>query len=189
MKVKITRFRRTAMLVATLVLAVACNKPPSDSQVASNIQARLAADSGLQNKQVAVQAEKGTVTLSGSVDNDAERQAAAKYAASEPGVKQVINNLQVAPMSAAAETTPASAPAPVAAPETTQITNSTPATAPISRSKPSPSGKPRRDGTDWRKRRDEPAPPAQSFNNAQAPDGNVQQEQSQSNANMPSKTD
>lgn len=193
MKVKITRFRRTAMLVATLAFAVACSKPPSDSQVASNIQSRLAADSGLQNKQVALQVEKGTVTLSGTVDNDAERLAAAKYAASEPGVKQVINNLQVAPMVAAAETTPASAPspapAPVATPETTQTTNPMPATAPIARSKPSPSGKPRRDRTDWRKRRDEPAPSAQSSSNAQPPDGNGQQPQSQSNANMPSQTE
>jgi hypothetical protein len=35
------------------------------------------------------------VTLSGTVDNDAQRDAAARYAASEAGVKQVINNLQI----------------------------------------------------------------------------------------------
>jgi hypothetical protein len=57
----------------------------------------------LQNKQINVQAANGTVTLSGNVDTDAQREAASKYAASEPGVKTVINNLQVAPMSAAAE--------------------------------------------------------------------------------------
>ncbi|HEY8671026.1 MAG TPA: BON domain-containing protein, partial [Terriglobales bacterium] len=186
MKVKNARFRRMAMLVATMALAVACSKPPSDSQVTSNIQTRLAADSGLQNKQVAVQAEKGTVTLSGTVDNDAERQAAAKYAASEPGVKQVINNLQVAPMAAAAETTPA--PAPTSA--TTQATTPmpAPATEPISRSKPSPSERLRRDRTDWRQRRDQPPAPAQSSSSAQAPDGNGNV-RSQPDGNMPSQTE
>jgi hypothetical protein len=54
--------------------------------------------------------------LSGAVDNDTQREAAAKYAASVPGVKQVVNNLQVAPppVPAAAEQTPAPAPAPQA---------------------------------------------------------------------------
>jgi hypothetical protein len=35
--------------------------------------------------------------LSGNVDNDVQRDAAARYAAAVPGVKQVINNLVVAP--------------------------------------------------------------------------------------------
>ena len=70
-------------------------KAPNDAQVVSDVQAKLGTDSGLQNKQLTVQSSNGTVTLSGTVDNDAERDAAAKYAASEPGVKTVINNLQV----------------------------------------------------------------------------------------------
>jgi hypothetical protein len=56
------------------------------------------------------------VTLSGTVDTDAQREAAAKYAAAEPGVKQVINNLQVTPMAAATEPAPAPSPEPEAAP-------------------------------------------------------------------------
>jgi len=82
-------------LAFALALAVACTKAPNDAQVSSDIQSKLGADSGLQNKQLTVQSDKGTVTLSGTVDNDAQRDAAAKYAASVPGVKQVINNLQV----------------------------------------------------------------------------------------------
>ena len=100
---------RITLLVAVLALAVACAKAPNDAQVTSDIQNKLGADSGLQNKQLTVQAANGTVTLSGTVDNDAQREAAAKYAAAEPGVKRVIDNLQVAPISAAAETAPASA--------------------------------------------------------------------------------
>ena len=96
MKAKFALFLRILPLAAVLAIAVACTKAPNDAQVSSNIQTRIASDSGLQNKQLTVTAEKGAVTLSGTVDNDAQREAAAKYAASEPGVKQVINNLQVA---------------------------------------------------------------------------------------------
>jgi hypothetical protein len=88
------------------MLAIACTKAPNDAQVTSEIQTRLGSDSGLQNKQLTVQAANGTVTLSGTVDNDAQREAAAKYAASEPGVKTVINNLQVGTMAAANDVKP-----------------------------------------------------------------------------------
>jgi hypothetical protein len=57
----------------------------------------------LQGKQLGVQAANGTVTLSGTVENENQREAAARYAAAVPGVKQVINNLQVAPSTAAAD--------------------------------------------------------------------------------------
>jgi BON domain len=89
------RFSAIAML-AVMLAAAGCSKPPGDAQIASDIQNKLSGDSGLQGKQLVVQAANGTVTLSGTVDNDAEREAAAKYAASEAGVKQVINNLEVA---------------------------------------------------------------------------------------------
>jgi BON domain len=84
----------SALLVA-LGLAVACNKAPNDSQISSDIQNKMNTDSGLQGKQLSVQSANGTVTLSGTVDNDGQREAAARYASSEPGVKQVVNNLQV----------------------------------------------------------------------------------------------
>jgi hypothetical protein len=93
-----------AMLVVVLGMTVACTKAPSDAQVTSDIQSKLSADSGLQGKQVGVTAENGTVTLSGTVDNEGQREAAARYASSVAGVKQVVNNLAVAP--ATAETTP-----------------------------------------------------------------------------------
>ncbi len=96
----------TALLGSVLTLGVGCAKAPTDAQVASNIQSKLAADSGLQNKQLTVQAANGTVTLSGTVDNDAEREAAAKYAGSAPGVKLVVNNLQVAAMPVIADSEP-----------------------------------------------------------------------------------
>ncbi|HXP15923.1 MAG TPA: BON domain-containing protein [Terriglobales bacterium] len=104
-------------LLAMLLAGVGCTKAPNDSQLTSDIQNRLVSDSGLQGKQLGVKAENGTVTLSGTVDNDAQREAAGRYAAAEPGVKQVINNLQVAALApqesaqAAEETKPSPAPA------------------------------------------------------------------------------
>jgi hypothetical protein len=98
---------RAIVCVALLALTVACTKAPNDAKVTADIQARLAQDSGLQDKQIAVQSANGTVTLSGLVDSDAERDAAAKYAAAEPGVKTVVNNLQIAPAESTAEAAPA----------------------------------------------------------------------------------
>lgn len=127
---------RTALLVAALALAVGCAKAPNDAQVTSDIQTKLSADSGLQNKQLTVQAANGTVTLSGTVDNDAQREAAARYAASAPGVKQVINNLQLAGTTMAAEAAPVSAPAPAPA-----AVEPAPVMAPVKAAKPTPAKK------------------------------------------------
>lgn len=112
MKARTSLFLRTIVSVVVLALAVACAKPANDTQTVSSIQAKLSSDSGLQGKQMTVQSDKGTVTLSGTVDNDAQREAAAKYAASEPGVKTVINNLQVGRQQASAEPAPAPEPTP-----------------------------------------------------------------------------
>lgn len=134
MKTRFSLFLRVSPLVLILALGIACTKAPNDAQVTSDIQTKLGADSGLQNKQIAVQSDKGTVTLSGTVENDAQRDAAAKYAASEPGVKTVVNNLQVAPMAAeapqqdasqASEPAPAPAPAPSRKPSATRHHRST----------------------------------------------------------------
>ena len=108
MKAKLSKFWQAAVCTALLALSVACAKTPNDAQVVSDLQAKLSTDSGLQNKRLTVQSSNGTVTLSGVVDNDAERDAAAKYAASEPGVKTVINNLQVGTEQAKAKPSPKS---------------------------------------------------------------------------------
>ena len=123
MKTRLSFYVTAIAFIAILTLGVGCTKAPNDAQLTSNIENRLVADSGLAGKQLGVKAEDGTITLTGTVDNDAQRAAAARYAAAEPGVKQVINNLQVAappPVEAAqtappvAETKPA--PEPAAAP-------------------------------------------------------------------------
>jgi BON domain len=85
-------------MLLVLVAAVGCAKPPNDNQIATDVQSKLGANSGLANKQLIVQVDHGSVTLGGSVDNDAQRDAAARYASSVAGVKQVVNNLQVSPV-------------------------------------------------------------------------------------------
>ncbi|MBV8774217.1 MAG: BON domain-containing protein, partial [Deltaproteobacteria bacterium] len=116
---------------------------PNDAKVTSDIESKLSADSGLQNKQLTVQASQGTVTLSGTVDNDAEREAAARYAGSEPGVNKVINNLQVAstmaPEPQQQATAPASPATPIPSPADTNPPVSTPAPSPKKHHHPSTS--------------------------------------------------
>lgn len=97
MKSRTSFYFAALVLLAVWVTAVGCSKAPNDNQIVSDIQTKINADSGLQGKQLAVQSTDGSVTLSGAVDNDAQRDAAARYASSEPGVKQVVNNLQIAP--------------------------------------------------------------------------------------------
>src|SRR5438067_1571099 len=103
MKARPFPFFRIVACGVLLAFAAACAKAPDDAKVTSDIQAKLAADSGLQDKQLTVQSSNGTVTLSGAVDSQAERDAAAKYAAAETGVKTVVNNLQVGSTESAAQ--------------------------------------------------------------------------------------
>jgi len=107
-------------LLALCLVAAGCSKAPTDAQLASQVQDKFSQDSGLQGKQLSAQAANGVVTLAGNVDNDAQRDAAARYASATPGVKEVVNNLVVA----------APAPAPVA--------QEAPAPAPVEEPKPKP---------------------------------------------------
>jgi hypothetical protein len=118
MKARISFYLSAVVLLTILVASLGCAKGPTDAQISSDIQTKLNTDSGLQGKQLGVQVDKGSVTLSGQVDNDAQRDAAARYASAEPGVKQVVNNLQVAPPPVeAAQAPPPAEPKPAPAPK------------------------------------------------------------------------
>jgi hypothetical protein len=106
------RFQRASILLLTVLgVAVGCARKPDDAKITSAIQASFNGDSGLQGKQLGVQAENGAVTITGTVDNQAERDAAARYAAAVPGVRQVVNNLQISGTAPPAETAQAEQPA------------------------------------------------------------------------------
>jgi hypothetical protein len=82
-------------VVLALSIGLGCAGKPNDAKISSDVQNKFSLDSGLASKQLTVQASNGVVTLAGAVDNDAQRDAAARQAASVPGVKEVVNNLQV----------------------------------------------------------------------------------------------
>jgi hypothetical protein len=127
--------RITACLCIVLLISVAgtvaCSKVPNDTQINSQLQDKFNSDSGLQGKQLSVQAANGTVTLSGAVDNDAQREAAARYASAIPGVKTVVNNLQVG-------TSPATMPTAAAEPEPQPAPQEAPKPTPTRRREPAP---------------------------------------------------
>ena len=89
--------------MAALALLAGCSR--NDQQVATDVQNKINADTYFPDKGLSVSASKGVVTLTGNVSSDAARNAAANDAAQVPGVKTVINNLQVTP-AATAETMP-----------------------------------------------------------------------------------
>jgi BON domain len=122
-------------LVAILGLSLGCARKPDDAKVSSEIQSKFNLDSGLSTKQLTVQAKNGVVTLNGYVDNDAQREAASRQAASVAGVKTVVNNLQVgvAPPDA---TTPTAKNVPASAPATSSPISSSTHTPAADRSKP-----------------------------------------------------
>ncbi|PYX57077.1 MAG: hypothetical protein DMG73_13860, partial [Acidobacteria bacterium] len=96
MKARVSLYLSAVLCIAVLGLSLGCNKAPNDSQITSQVQSRFSQDSGLQGKQLAVHSADGVVTLSGTVDNQIERDAAARQAAAVSGVREVVNNLQVA---------------------------------------------------------------------------------------------
>ncbi len=90
-----SRYFYVCLFAIFLSLASSCARKADDAKISTDIQNKFSQDSGLSSKQLTAQADNGVVTLAGTVDNDAQRQAASRQAASVAGVKEVINNLQV----------------------------------------------------------------------------------------------
>jgi len=107
MRPKVGAYVLSVLLVGVLAVGLACTKAPDDGQLTGQIQSKLNQDSGLQGKPITIQTSGGVVTLSGTVENDAQRTAAARYASEVAGVRQVVNNLQMTPPAMAAPAEPA----------------------------------------------------------------------------------
>ncbi len=101
------------LLVLSLAFLAGCSKKANrtDAQVATDVQTKIYSDTGIQSRQIGVQAANGVVTLSGDVNNDSERAAAASDAATVEGVKTVVNNLQIRQAQATPSPAPAQKPA------------------------------------------------------------------------------
>ncbi len=95
-------------LVSLGLFAVGCSRVsnPTDAQVASEVKDKINADNNIPDKQLNVNANGGTVTLSGNVSSDAARNAAGSDAGQIAGVKTVINNLQIVPAVASNQAQP-----------------------------------------------------------------------------------
>ncbi len=97
MRIRAGRRPSVILLAGVLAIGLACTKAPDDSQMTSQIQSKLNEDSGLHGKPITVQTSGGVVTISGTVENETQREAAARYASAIPGIKEVVNNLQTTP--------------------------------------------------------------------------------------------
>lgn len=108
--------RNTTLAVALAVtfIGAGCKKAVDDATLTSNVQQKLASDSSISSEPIQVSTQGGIVLLNGQVSSAAARTLALNDAAAVPGVKQVVNNLTVAPAPTQAVETPAPAPAPVA---------------------------------------------------------------------------
>jgi hypothetical protein len=94
----------------------------SDQQIATDIKAKIGAESALNGQNIVVSVQDGRATLTGAANDDASRALAANDAGSVDGVKTVINNLIVQPPTQAAQAPPqaAQSPAPQAPPAIAQ---------------------------------------------------------------------
>ncbi|HXZ79298.1 MAG TPA: BON domain-containing protein [Terriglobales bacterium] len=129
-------------LLLALTAAVGCSKTRTDAQLIGDVQNKIQSDAGIQSKQqIAVQAANGVVTLTGTVANDAERELAANDAGQIPGVRTVVNSLQVAPPVAQ---TPPPQETPAPAPEVKKA----PAKPAAGRARPKPTSQVAHNNTD-----------------------------------------
>ncbi len=87
-----------------------CNKPISDAALQTNVQSALTADSAINRQPIQTAVQGGIVTLSGNVTDDTASSVAAEDAAKVKGVKEVVNNLQIAGVQVAPTVVTPSAP-------------------------------------------------------------------------------
>jgi hypothetical protein len=108
MKLKSAGAVLTLALLLMLAALSGCSKSANvasgertDAQLAGDVQTRISSDPSLTGRQISINADKGVVTLSGSVNSDAEVTSALNDAQQAQGVKQVVSRLAVQTASAA----------------------------------------------------------------------------------------
>lgn len=111
-----------------IALAAGCSHAPNDAALVTSIQSQMFADQQLKNANIQVTADKGEVTLAGTVPDDAAHLDAYKIASQTPGVTKVNDQITVE-VAQAVPPPPEPAPAPVkkAAPRKTKTRHKKPA--------------------------------------------------------------
>ncbi len=98
MRVRMLRQLVTVGMVLCLAtLLGACKRGPDDATLTANVKSQLSAQSPALASRVNVDTKDGVVTLTGTVDNDAEKSQSEQAAKSVANVKSVVNNLTVKP--------------------------------------------------------------------------------------------
>lgn len=139
----------------TLLLAGCKQKPIDDATLTQNVQNAISHDPSIAQQPVQVAVQQGVVTLTGNVSDDTASSVAAEDAARVKGVKEVVNDLEVAGIAVAPTVTSPNAPTnprPTTASE--QQTIATQKTLP-----PPPNGEVA------------PAPPAPTYRDVTVPEG------------------
>jgi BON domain len=107
---------RTAIVSLSLAAAFAGCKSAApaadDASLKTQVQAKLFADQNLSGQPIQASVANGVATLNGNVSTDSQRSDASGDAAHVAGIKTVVNNLFVQPVSAAAANAPMPAPMP-----------------------------------------------------------------------------
>lgn len=80
---------------SALFTAAASAQQRSDGAIQSDVTTAISQDSALQGQQISATASTGVVTLNGTVQTEAQRQAAETDAANISGVSGIMNNLKV----------------------------------------------------------------------------------------------
>lgn len=137
--------RKTAVLAVSLMivlsLGVACSRLRSDEAVTTDLKAKMFSDPQLKSANLSVSTQKGVVTLSGDVPDDATRLAAYKLATEIPGVTKVndqmtVTQAQAAPAPVAEPAPPAEPPKPARRAKSRTAAKAVPAGSPASASAP-----------------------------------------------------
>jgi outer membrane biosynthesis protein TonB len=106
------QLRYAALVIGATLLLSSCSYleqftgQADDQAITAEIQSKLFADSVLKMRDIQVNSQKGVVTLNGSVNTDVEKAAVERIASEAKGVKQVVNQLSVAPAATAPAVTP-----------------------------------------------------------------------------------
>src|SRR5437868_11576985 len=93
------QMNRRTLIFAILTLAplgAADKTPVTDDAIYDNVRRKLASDPIVKGGGLTVDVKQGAVTLSGTVEQDKQKDRATKLAKTVSGVKSVVNELKVA---------------------------------------------------------------------------------------------
>jgi hyperosmotically inducible protein len=88
----------SASVVVLFLLASVClaaDKPVSDDAIYDKVRISLASDIDVKGGGLKVDVKEGVVTLSGDVENEMQKDKAARIAKKVKGVKKVVNKIEV----------------------------------------------------------------------------------------------